>query len=350
LFTSASTSTDPSTFQEYSSSSTDDTPNSSKSRTKQVIAAGDCHVFPAYTGRPITPPTTHASSPSLFDHDLDIWERDIEGAVDFRCGNPLQHVRQKHAPGLGITLPCEAAGCDRFYLRKDAKLEHLFKRHPELSRPPVHQRQSAMWNALTPHRHPARLNWDDLDLTHTIEHVGAWITSEPKSTQNERTQSQSLFANSCSQSFADNQDSVFTYGDLSGTTFTDDSSIPASFHLQRIGCNGFVDSEDFDPCSYSYMVEMDDLDDRAELLEVSGMMRSQSQPLVNNGQNFRRILMTHRPVLPCMGQYLIDSMKAMLEPELHLRYWVSFFNLWEGILKVLETRRYCCTLSPRNCI
>lgn len=44
--------------------------------------------------------------------------------------------------------------------------------------------------------------------------------------------------------------------------------------------------------------------------------------------------------LPPHGQRLIQGLKAELDPTVHLRLWTDFFNRWEDILDVLQSRRY----------
>jgi hypothetical protein len=45
-------------------------------------------------------------------------------------------MRLKHGKVRGKEekkYPCEACGCDKVYMRQDARLKHYRKRHPELN-------------------------------------------------------------------------------------------------------------------------------------------------------------------------------------------------------------------------
>jgi hypothetical protein len=73
--------------------------------------------------------------------------------------------------------------------------------------------------------------------------------------------------------------------------------------------------------------------------EPSDRERTRSQPLVDNRDDSIGFCTSDRQVLPPLGQYLIDWLKAELDPEMYLRHWTCFFRRWEGILEVMESRR-----------
>jgi hypothetical protein len=77
--------------------------------------------------------------------------------------------------------------------------------------------------------------------------------------------------------------------------------------------------------------------------EPSVKIRPRSPPPCNDCEDFQDVFTGNRQVLPPLGQCLIDSLNAKLDPEMRLHYWANFFSRWEGIIEVLKSRRYNCT-------
>lgn len=59
---------------------------------------------------------------------------------EYRKGNLGRHRRQKHA-GQVLCYPCQGERCTRVFQRKDARLKHHRKAHPDLNVGPATQRK-----------------------------------------------------------------------------------------------------------------------------------------------------------------------------------------------------------------
>lgn len=53
-------------------------------------------------------------------------------------------------------------------------------------------------------------------------------------------------------------------------------------------------------------------------------------------------------ILPRFGLDLIDRMSAELEPQIESQLWIGFFNRWERILEVLQSRRLVLTSTRKQ--
>ncbi|KAF2032070.1 hypothetical protein EK21DRAFT_87451 [Setomelanomma holmii] len=92
----------------------------------------------------------------------------------YRRGNRARHERLNH--GSNKTYHCEAAGCEKTFLRQDARLKHYRKRHPDLARNcgPTTRRHS-VWQDLG----TSSTDKDqDRDLL-TTKHAKLSLTQEP---------------------------------------------------------------------------------------------------------------------------------------------------------------------------
>jgi hypothetical protein len=76
---------------------------------------------------------TPCSEPEVLCCLQDGCQRTFQGK--YRRGTRQRHMRLKHSNTKGPEdreYPCEAMGCDKVYMRQDARLKHLRKVHPEL--------------------------------------------------------------------------------------------------------------------------------------------------------------------------------------------------------------------------
>ncbi|KAF2627871.1 hypothetical protein BU25DRAFT_45782 [Macroventuria anomochaeta] len=98
------------------------------------------------------PLTNVPSLPPIGDH-VKCGNCGVEFTGIYRLDNLARHVRQKHIQGMTVTDPCTGHGCHLVFQRKDARLKHERKRHPELQHPPVQQRQGGSSGSLTSSLH-----------------------------------------------------------------------------------------------------------------------------------------------------------------------------------------------------
>jgi hypothetical protein len=241
----------------------------------------------------------------------------------------------------------------------------------------------------------------DYILTHATKNMGVEPVEYSHSIHRERTESDLTPTYESDNSLTHDQESIFSCNDPSGTTITDVSGTFEPSNLQHTGNFRFEVSEDSGSCLEP---DMEDLDDRVEReamvtshwtylpdedvtkpspqiseapavqvqnlksarlvigaspdipqtsrvkseqvacvsgqVEPSVRIRLLAQPRGDNCEDFRGICTSDRQVLPPLGQYLIDSLNAKFDPGVRLRHWTKFFSRWEGILEVLESRRY----------
>jgi hypothetical protein len=89
----------------------------------------------------------------------------------YRRGNLKRHMRQKHEEQIQYT--CTVEGCSKVFLRQDAKLKHIRKKHPELHPFPVQRR-------LGTEQYPSISNtYEDVRVRRDLNYdVGQWL--QPK--------------------------------------------------------------------------------------------------------------------------------------------------------------------------
>lgn len=195
------------------------------------------------------------SLPLVGDH-IKCGDCDAVFTGNYRRGNLARHVRLKHTQGYPVTYPCTAYGCHSVFRRKDARLKHLHKRHPELYHPPVRQRQGGSIGSPTSHLHnSSAFLGDNSEPCAKPRDSGELTDLEciPQDTDTLRIWDQCPvnLAGSLPElsndypsdvSHTHGQDSVFSSDHLPGATATDASTTSEPSDLQQFG---YFQSEDF---------------------------------------------------------------------------------------------------------